>query len=1171
MRTTFGNTWWGKRWLDALADIDYSNRLPRGRTYARNGAVEELSIRYNRITAKVQGRRWMRYEVEIHLPKLEAHQKKAITELINQNPYYLSQLLHNELPQELDEACQSIGISLFPRSWRDLHGDCSCPDSAVPCKHLAAVLYLVANEIDKNPFLVFSLRSFNLQHQIRKAHTQGQPSVKASIPQLKNLWQPFTAERTPPAPPADWLRQVDFTQIPDCLNDLMQLLRPKPLFYPSSDFKVQYGKALKRAARLLEKQLGQSQGTTELPAKIWAVSSIDLLLDQEAFFLQASLRNQQEEVLFLFEDKDEFCEWLAQLPPGRLADVSPPLQSLCLCRQLADQLIVKQAIFPQLINDKKDQYHIRWLPARLNEVVSQLLDLFQKSLDTQLLFYVVGKEVCEPIDGQALNDLLSFFIDQRLHQLLEHETRFPDDAIHRLFFRGYAESFGHFENKSHPLAIHLWINQFFVDERPFVPVLQLEEAPEGFWISIGVEERGKPNQVPIPLKALFLKSAHQTIRLDILRDLALLVDFLPGLDLILQSQGRESWLIDWEELPNFLMETLPLVRLFGIKVLLPKALQKLTRPQARLTVEAEESGSVAQSLFSLGDMLNFQWQIAIGDELLSVQEFIKMVRKYSGIVRLKDQFVFFNEQEIEQLIQKIKTPPSLGPMEMLQASLSEKYGQTPIQLSPEAREQLRQLLSIDRIAPPSSLLAQLRPYQQNGFEWLYKNARLGVGSIIADDMGLGKTLQVISLLLQLREEGAFQKDKGLIIVPTTLLTNWRQEIQRFAPELSTHTYHGPKRSLDGLADADLLLTTYGVVRSDQAKLKKRKWLTVVIDEAQAIKNPATAQAKSIKAIAAPIKIAMSGTPVENSLSEYWSIFDFSLQGYLGSLSSFKKQFARPIELERDQECLDQFLRITQPFILRRVKTDKSIISDLPDKIEQDQFCFLSKEQASLYQNIVEQSWQQIESSEGIQRKGLVLKLITSLKQTCNHPRQFLKKGASGPEQSGKSLRLLELMRDILDQKEKMLIFTQYQEMGRLLVDMIQSEFGIRPDFLHGGVRRKNRDQMVDQFQQGLSAPVLILSLKAGGTGLNLTAANHVIHYDLWWNPAVENQATDRVFRIGQTRNVQVHRLICSGTFEEKINALLQRKKELADLTVSTGEKWIGDLGDQELGNLLKLE
>jgi SNF2 family DNA or RNA helicase len=451
---------------------------------------------------------------------------------------------------------------------------------------------------------------------------------------------------------------------------------------------------------------------------------------------------------------------------------------------------------------------------------------------------------------------------------------------------------------------------------------------------------------------------------------------------------------------------------------------------------------------------------------------------------------------------------------------------------------------------------------------------LGCGSIIADDMGLGKTLQVIAVILKLKREGALSRQGVLVVVPTTLLSNWQKELEKFAPELSYSFYHGPTRELN--TKTDVVISSYGVVRSDIDQLSKVKWQAVVIDEAQNIKNPDAAQTRAVKKLKSDIRLAMSGTPVENRLSEYWSIFDFINKGYLGSRKKFSENFARPIEQNRDKTKLKHFLKITGPFILRRMKTDKSIIDDLPEKVENDFFASLTKEQAAIYQNVLDNIMREISGvdvNQGdgkIQRKGLVLKLIMALKQICNHPSQYLKKNDYSADLSGKAGVFLNLVNNIIENDDKVLVFTQFREMGIILQHLIKDKFDMNAMFLHGGTTRKQRDEMVEKFQNNPPEKVFILSIKAAGTGLNLTSANHVIHYDLWWNPAVESQATDRAFRIGQDKNVMVYRLITQGTFEEKINKMLTNKKELANLTVTAGEKWVGDLSDNELKQLFTL-
>lgn len=439
---------------------------------------------------------------------------------------------------------------------------------------------------------------------------------------------------------------------------------------------------------------------------------------------------------------------------------------------------------------------------------------------------------------------------------------------------------------------------------------------------------------------------------------------------------------------------------------------------------------------------------------------------------------------------------------------------------------------------------------------------------MADDMGLGKTIQVITLILKLKEEKRLNS-AGLIVCPTTVIGNWEKECRRFAPTLATSIYHGQERDLD-TSNLDLLITSYGILRRDIELFKDRDWSIVVIDEAQNIKNPETDQTKAVKSLNSSIHIAMSGTPVENRLTELWSIFDFINKGYLGYMKNFIQRYAIPIEKYRNRQAIERLRRITAPFILRRLKIDKSIIDDLPEKIISDEYCYLTKEQVAIYEQIVEQTMKEIETSEGIKRRGLVFKLITSLKQICNHPVHYTKKGRVTKQASGKAERVVSLLEKIISVGEKTLVFTQYKEMGELLVDIFKREFKEEILFFHGGVPRNKREKMIEEFQGEEGCPIMVISLKAGGTGLNLTAATNVIHYDLWWNPAVEAQATDRTYRIGQKRSVFVHRFITLGTFEEKIDEMIKAKRELAELIVTTGEEWITELSNRELRELFKL-
>ena len=434
-------------------------------------------------------------------------------------------------------------------------------------------------------------------------------------------------------------------------------------------------------------------------------------------------------------------------------------------------------------------------------------------------------------------------------------------------------------------------------------------------------------------------------------------------------------------------------------------------------------------------------------------------------------------------------------------------------------------------------------------------------------MGLGKTIQVISLILKLKEENRI-KGQVLVVCPTTLLGNWVKELNGFAPSLNVSVYHGPERKID--EKADVIITTFAVLRIDIEEIKKKSWGMLIIDEAQNIKNPDTSQTLAVKSLKAEYKVAMTGTPVENRLTELWSIFDFINKGYLGTIREFQKRYAVPIEKFKQTNRAEKLKLSISPFVLRRLKTDKSVISDLPEKVVLDEYCYLSKTQAALYESTLNSIMGQISEAQGINRRGMIFKLITALKQICNHPYQYKKSGEMTKDVSGKCDKFISVLDGIIQNKEKSVVFTQYNEMGKILVPIVQNELQTTPLFFHGSLNTAQREAMLKQFQEDDESKIMILSLKAGGTGLNLTNATNVIHYDLWWNPAVEDQATDRTYRIGQKNNVMVHRLITLGTFEEKIDEMIKKKKELVNMAVFEGEKTITDLTDEEIYNIFTL-
>ena len=441
-------------------------------------------------------------------------------------------------------------------------------------------------------------------------------------------------------------------------------------------------------------------------------------------------------------------------------------------------------------------------------------------------------------------------------------------------------------------------------------------------------------------------------------------------------------------------------------------------------------------------------------------------------------------------------------------------------------------------------------------------------------MGLGKTIQTLALI-----QRDWQANGGrpvLLVCPTSVANNWKKESARFTPRLPVLVHHGAgrKRGAAFREEAEkhaIVVSSYGLLQRDLRFLRGVRWSGVVLDEAQNIKNPETKQAKAARSLEADYRIALSGTPVENNVGDLWSIMEFLNPGFLGSQNEFKRRFFMPIQAERDVSAAERLKGITGPFILRRLKTDRSVISDLPEKLETKAFCTLTKEQASLYASVLGETEEALESAEGIQRRGLVLGTLSKLKQVCNHPAQFLGDNSGIAGRSGKLTRLMEMLEEVIEVGDRALVFSQFSEMGDILRRHVQETFGREALFLHGGVPKRRRDLMVERFQSESSGPqVFILSLKAGGTGLNLTSANHVFHFDRWWNPAVEDQATDRVFRIGQSRNVQVHKFICAGTLEERIDEMIERKKEVAERVVGTGEGWLTELSNDELRKALAL-
>lgn len=650
----------------------------------------------------------------------------------------------------------------------------------------------------------------------------------------------------------------------------------------------------------------------------------------------------------------------------------------------------------------------------------------------------------------------------------------------------------------------------------------------------------------------------------------------PALDRALAARRPVELELDVEGAYDFLQHAAVLSEA-GFRVMLPSWWRQPHRLGLRLSATSRgTAGQVAkESELGLKVLVDYQWQLAVGDERLTEDELLSLASAKVPLIRVRGQWVHVDPKRLAAGLAFLRRGGGqmTAAQVLLHSGLHPDDVDLPLPLTGvEATGWLGDLLSgevehhLEPVAQPPGLVAELRPYQQRGLAWLAFLDRLGLGACLADDMGLGKTVQVLALEAHNRRDG--RRLPTLLVCPMAVVGNWQREAARFTPGLEIRVYHGTDRALD--VSCDLVITTYAVVARDGGKLADVSWDRVVLDEAQNIKNSSTLQSRVVRSLPARHRVALTGTPVENRLAELWSIMDFVNPGVLGTINTFRARFAVPIERHHDEDAAVRLRRITGPFVLRRLKTDPRIITDLPDKIEVKQLCTLTAEQASLYQAVVDDMLARIAEAEGVKRKGLVLATMSRLKQVCNHPAQLLGDGSRVAGRSGKLARLEEVLDEALADGDKALCFTQFTAFGSLVVPHLAARFDTEVLYLHGGTTKKARDEMVRRFQEEDGPSIFVLSLKAGGTGLNLTAANHVIHLDRWWNPAVEDQATDRAFRIGQRNHVQVRKFVCVGTLEERIDRMIEEKRGLAQLVVGAGEDWLTELSTGELRALFAL-
>ena len=681
-------------------------------------------------------------------------------------------------------------------------------------------------------------------------------------------------------------------------------------------------------------------------------------------------------------------------------------------------------------------------------------------------------------------------------------------------------------------------------------------------------------------------SGGRTLAEQFLRELGRALQYFPQLDAALQHPWPTYVDLTTEEAYNFLSEQSLHLQSADFGVVAPPWWKKRTQ---RLTTKIEIDSSVfeGQHLMGFDSVVDFSWKASVGNRTLTEQAFRKLVKDKIALLPIDGHWVEVKPEDLWETVHFFEDRDTSGKMTLGEAMhLGMKNKELKSVLDDVAFDyegSLSQLFasqedSLPEVTQPLTLNGQLRPYQLRGMSWLIFNDRLGFGACLADDMGLGKTVQLLSLILHERETSKIpmHSKPTLLVCPMSVVGNWFREAARFTPNLRVMIHHGASRHGKHIFSQlfnsyDLIITTYHLVNRDQHIFGEINWHRVALDEAQNIKNPSAQQTQAIQKIKTTRRIALTGTPVENKLSELWSIMEFLNPGYLGSLKNFQAKFAVPIERQNDQQKAKLLRQLTRPFILRRLKTDKRIIQDLPEKIEMKVYCDLTEEQAAIYEAYSRKQLEEIEKADGIKRNQLVLTTLMKLKQICNHPIHFLADETPVEERSGKLMRLEEMLEEALEEGDSSLIFTQFTQMGMILQTYLQKKFNQEVLFMHGGVTQEKRQDMVDRFQSGKGPKLFILTVKTGGTGLNLTVATHVFHFDRWWNPAVENQATDRAFRIGQHSNVQVHKMISIGTLEDRIDQMIEHKKQLAENVIGgTDESWLTQLSTDALREVLTL-
>lgn len=1164
MAKKYGVTWWGQQWLQSLTLIDYNNRLPRGKALASNGKVRSLDIKGNQINARVQGAQPTVERVAISVPLFADHEKEKFIAALAKEEALTMRLIKQDLPNELRQIAERQGIRLFPESWRDFSMQCSCSDFTTPCEHLAAVIYEIAEEIDKNPFLIFEMREVNLLKEL-DAYFQRMESKKTEeVAKLEHLLDPpqvskefinvNTARLSKPLKP----QALDFTTIPEAGTQILMLYRANEFFHGIEIKEVVhqcYADASEAADELLRGDVEEQV----LPFRLFPEDHVQLIFDEYLCFKDILLTDISGRQRSLPDfQPDDLVQLLYTYDFGTLNRTNPNTAVLLHVFSFALNLAKNGAIMPQLIECAQGKYRARWIPALMVVEVRDFFDKLASSLAPDLIFVEKrGIRHTQPA-AEMLRTLCSFFIGHCVAKkavpenepLIKLFQNLPDWPVQSL------------ENQDFAQKIHRWLNNFYITKKDYVPVVKVEEEDGQYLVELAVEYRPTPLMPPVPLAAFLQQKKYEAVQDEVMKDMALLVEFFPALRQILAADGRKRLSYNPTRFMEVLLRNLPAIEIFGIKTLLPPGMKQVVRPQLSMLI-GKLAKRKSDMLLPLHEQFSFEWQVALGDTLISVEEFEGLVSSENGVVHLDGRYILVDEDHLMSLFDKLEEPPNFTPMESLHILFTKNYRGAKVSLTPDAESHLHAFLNPREMMLPRRLNVELTNHQLAGYDWLMKNARAGFGSLLADDLGLGKTLQIIAAILKFKEDDLLEDKKTLIIAPAPLVDNWQIKIKRLAPTLAPAVFRGKGQTLASLPQ-DVIVTSYETANAEIEQLRGMPWYSIVVDEAQWLSDDGEG-GQNLKSLPAEVRIGLIGRQVEHRLTELWSIMDFLNPGYLGSPKQFMNRFEHPILRENDQRRAILLSKIVAPFMLRRMRTDKDVAPDLPQPIKSDIFAPLSKEQEELYRHHLQRDLPLLlAEKEPARRRTIASSLVNDLRKVCNHPFQFMRTGPRMARLSGKTQLLLTLLENNYENGEKTLILTQFLETGEMLAKAISDSFAKEPLFVHDSLSMLQRDETVFAFQKNPAFDTLVLVTSPTHPGVSLSAATSVILYDRWWNPALESQAVERASRISQSKGAVLWRLATAGTFEERLEEILRTSRELKHLTPAAGESWIGELPLEEL-------